>query len=83
MKKAIGTSLFVISINSLIGFIGDIQNLTIDWQFLISFSLLTILGIFIGISLSKYVNEKQLKTGFAYFVLTMAVFIIIKEFYLM
>ncbi|AWM12567.1 permease [Flavobacterium sediminis] len=79
MKKAIGTSLFVISMNSLIGFLGDVQNLEIDWKFLLSFTLVSIAGIFIGTYLNKFINEKQLKKGFAYFVLAMAVFILFKE----
>lgn len=79
MKKAIGTSLFVISMNSLIGFIGDVQNLTIDWKFLLGFTAFSIIGIFIGSYLSKFMNEKLLRKGFAYFVLTMALFILFKE----
>lgn len=79
MKKAVGTSLFIIAMNSLIGFLGDIQNLTIDWKFLSSFTGISIIGIFIGIYLNKYVNESQLKKGFAYFVLFMATFILVKE----
>ncbi|MQP23674.1 TSUP family transporter [Flavobacterium sp. LMO8] len=80
MKKAVGTSLFIIAMNSLIGFIGDIQNITIDWIFLLTFTSISIVGIFIGIYLNKYVNEVQLKKGFAYFVLLMAIFILFKEF---
>jgi uncharacterized protein len=79
MKKAVATSLFIIAINSLIGFLGDVQNITINWQFLLSFTLITILGIFIGIRLNKFINESQLKKGFGYFVLIMAVFILLKE----
>lgn len=79
MKKAIGTSLFIIAINSLIGFIGDIQNLEINWLFLLSFTAISIVGIFIGTYLNKFINEKQLKKGFAYFVLVMAFVIIYKE----
>lgn len=82
MKKAIATSLFIISMNSLIGFLGDVQNLEIDWKFLFSFTLVTIIGIFIGIRLNKFINESQLKKGFGYFVLVMAGFILIKEFFL-
>jgi uncharacterized membrane protein YfcA len=80
MKKAVGTSLFIIAMNSLIGFIGDIQNIAIDWIFLLTFTSISIVGIFIGIYLNKYVNEIQLKKGFAYFVLFMAAFILFKEF---
>jgi uncharacterized membrane protein YfcA len=79
MKKAVGTSLFIIAMNSLIGFLGDVQTITIDWKFLSSFTGLSIIGIFIGIYLNKYVNESQLKKGFAYFVLFMATFILVKE----
>lgn len=79
MKKAVGTSLFIIAMNSLIGFLGDVQTITIDWKFLSSFTGISIIGIFIGIYLNKYVNESQLKKGFAYFVLNMAFFILVKE----
>jgi uncharacterized membrane protein YfcA len=81
MKKAVGTSLFIISMNSLIGFMGDVQNIAIDWLFLIKFTGLSIVGIFIGIYLNKFINESQLKKGFGYFVLAMACFILLKEFY--
>ena len=79
MKKAVGTSLFIIALNSLIGFLGDVQNILIDWKFLCSFSAVSIVGIFIGIYLNKFINETQLKKGFAYFVLLMATFILVKE----
>ena len=32
MKTAVGTSLLIIAIKSLIGFLGDIANLEIDWN---------------------------------------------------
>lgn len=81
MKKAVGTSLFIIAMNSLIGFLGDVQNRTIDWIFLTKFTSLAIVGIFIGIYLNKFINEAQLKKGFGYFVLAMASFILLKEFF--
>lgn len=79
IRKAVGTSLFIIAINSLIGFIGDVQNLVIDWTFLLTFSAISVVGIFLGIHLTKYTNESQLKKIFAYFVLLMAAIIIINE----
>ena len=79
MRKAVGTSLFIISMNSLVGFIGDVQNLEIDWLFLLTFSSISVLGIFTGMYLTKYTNESQLKKIFAYFVLVMAVIILLKE----
>jgi len=80
MKKAVATSLLIIAIKSLIGFIGDVENLTIDWTFLLTFTGLSIVGIFIGIWLTNFIDGKKLKKGFGWFVLVMGVYIIIKEF---
>lgn len=80
MKKAIGTSLLIIAINSLTGFAGDIQNTTIDWSFLLSFTILSVFGIFAGNYLHRFINENQLKRGFGWFILIMAAFILTKEF---
>ena len=79
MRKAVGTSLFIIAMNSLVGFMGDVQNLEIDWLFLLTFSAISVVGIFVGMYLTKYTNESQLKKIFAYFVLLMATIILLKE----
>ncbi len=80
IKTAIGTSLVIISIKSLIGFLGDLgSGQEIDWTFLLSFTAFSALGMFIGIYATKYVKADSLKKGFGYFVLLMAVFILLKE----
>ena len=79
IKKAIGTSLFIIACNSLIGFSGDIQNINPDWDFLFIFAAFAMTGIFIGIYISRYFNDRSLKKIFGWFVLTMALFILTKE----
>ena len=79
MKKAVATSLMIISIKSLIGFIGDIQNLVIDWTFLLSFTAIAVVGIFLGLYLNKFIDGKKLKTGFGWFVLVMGIYILAKE----
>ena len=79
MKKAVATSLLIIAIKSLIGFLGDVENLEIDWNFLLIFTVIAIAGIFLGIYLSKFIEGKKLKKGFGWFVLIMGVYIIIKE----
>lgn len=81
MKLAVGTSLFIIAAKSLIGFIGDIQSgAAIDWILLISFSIASIIGIFIGIFLSKKIDGNKLKKSFGWFVLIMGIYIISQEF---
>ncbi len=79
MKMAVGTSLLIIAAKSLIGFLGDLSTQSIDWQLLLIFTSLSIVGIFIGSALSKKINEKVLKTGFGWFVLVMGIYIITKE----
>lgn len=79
MKKAVATSLLIIAIKSLIGFIGDVENLEIDWSFLLLFTSISVIGIFFGIYLSNFIEGKKLKKGFGWFVLVMGVYIIFKE----
>ena len=79
IREAISTSLLIISIKSLFGFLGDIENLTIDWEFLLSFTTISIIGIILGTWISNFINGKNLKKIFGYFVLIMSIFIILSE----
>ena len=82
MKLAVGTSLFIIAAKSLIGFIGDLQGSeVIDWTLLGSFTGFAVVGIFIGIWLSKKISGDKLKKAFGWFVLVMGIYIIIKEIF--
>ena len=82
IKKAIGTSLIIIFIKSLIGIIGDFQlSLNIDWPFLLTFSCFSLFGVLIGLYISKFISGEKLKKIFGYFVLSIAVFIFLKELY--
>jgi uncharacterized protein len=81
MRLAIGTSLLIIAIKSLIGFIGDVQNINggMDWMLLSVFTAVASVGIFIGSFLSKKMDVQVLKKVFGWFVLLMAVYILTKE----
>jgi len=80
MKLAVGTSLTIVTAKSLIGFIGDIQaGQLIDWPFLLLFTGLAVIGIFMGGYLSNFISGKKLQKGFGWFVLVMAIYIVCKE----
>ncbi|SHF35432.1 sulfite exporter TauE/SafE family protein [Pedobacter caeni] len=79
MKEAIGTSLFIIALNSLIGFSGDLGHFEIDWLFLLKITAIAVAGVFIGGKMSAKVDSKKLKTGFGWFVLLMGIYILLKE----
>lgn len=79
MKKAVGTSLLIIALNSLIGFAGDIGHFEIDWPFLLRITGIAIAGIVFGGMIGKHINSDQLKKGFGWFILVMGIYIITHE----
>ena len=81
MKEAVGTSLLIIALNSLIGFTGDIGHFNIDWAFLITVTGIAIAGIVIGGLISKKVRGDNLKKIFGWFVMLMGVYILISEIF--
>lgn len=80
MKNAIGTSLFIIALNSIIGFIGDIINgIVINYSILLSLTLIAVTGILIGTFILKRINSQILKPAFGWFVLVVGLFILFNE----
>ena len=82
MKKAIGTSLMIIALNSLIGFTGDLGHFTVDWLLLLKITAIAMTGILIGGAIGKKLYGDKLKKGFGWFVLTMGIYILLKEIFL-
>jgi uncharacterized membrane protein YfcA len=81
-KTAVGTSLFIIALNSLTGFLGDVLNYEMDWYLLLSITTLAIAGILIGNKFSKLIPSVVLRQWFGWFVLFIGLWIISKEIFL-
>lgn len=80
MNKAVGTSLMIISMNSIVGFVSNFHHkMNIDWVFLLSFSVFTVLGILIGAYLSRFIDGQKLKRIFGWFVMLLGLYIIISS----
>ena len=80
MKTAVGTSLFIIFIKSMIGFLGDVQaGVQINYYLIIMITICTSIGILIGVKYSKNISGNALKKTFGYFLILISLFIIIKE----
>jgi len=80
MKRAIGTSLMIIALKSLIGFTGDLQSgMAMNWPFLLIFTLFSVSGIFAGIGIGKRFDGHKLQQAFGWFILIMGIYIILKE----
>lgn len=77
-KRAVGTSLFVITLNSLFGFFVDMsKGITVSYSQITLLSIASVVGLAIGLQLSKHIKEAQLKTIFSILigVIAMSVFI--------
>lgn len=80
VKEAIGTSLAIITINSLVGFQGDIASgIIFNWPLLGMFIGLTLLGIWIGTTIGKHVDGARLKKLFGIFTLLIGFSILAEE----
>lgn len=81
IKTAIASSLMIIALKSLIGFLfGDALCNPIDWNFLFGFAALAIVGIVLGSFAGNFIDGKKLKKIFGYFIIVMAIFIFVMEF---
>lgn len=81
IRKAIGTSLVIITVNSLIGFLGDIDHITINWSLLLKLLSITIIGVGVGNFLQKRIRTEHLKPIFGWFILIAGIYILIKELF--
>ncbi|AKD58141.1 sulfite exporter TauE/SafE family protein [Spirosoma radiotolerans] len=79
VQRAVATSVLIIAVNSIVGFLGDIHHTDLNWNFLLPFTGLSIVGIFIGMYLAQFVAPDKLKKGFGWFVLVVAVYMISRE----
>lgn len=61
MKTVVGTSLIIIAVTSLLGFAGDLHHHTMDCNFLMLLSLLTIAGVLAGNRKSRTISGQHLK----------------------
>jgi len=79
MPKAIGTSLMIIALNSLIGFTGDLGHYAINWSLLLAITAIATAGILVGGFIGRKLSGAKLKKGFGWFVLSMGLYILLKE----
>ncbi len=76
MKQAVGTSLLIISMNSVAGFAGYFGQVEVEWGFMALFTGVAVVGIILGSMAVKHVEQGALKRGFAIFLVIMAAWIL-------
>jgi uncharacterized membrane protein YfcA len=79
-KEAIGTSLSIIAINSLVGFNGDLRaGIPLDFPLLATFLGLTLFGMWLGTRLSKQIHGDDLRKIFGMFTLVIGLMVIAEQ----
>lgn len=78
-KTAVGTSLFIIAVNSLLGFLGDVLNYKMEWGFLLALTSLAILGILVGNRLQKQISADRLRKAFGWLTFVMGISMLLRE----
>jgi uncharacterized protein len=76
MRKAVGTSLVVIALNSLAGILGHLNGAAMNWAVIGIFVLAGLAGNLVGVRLTRVVKPDQLRASFAGFVVLLALFLL-------
>ncbi len=76
LKIAIGTSLVVITVNCFAGLVGHLRATPFDWHIAGMFTGFALVGMLAGRTLAARVHPERLRRWFAWFVLSVAVFVI-------
>lgn len=79
MRTAVGTSLLVITMNSIAGFVGALPHATIPWSLAAQVTTAAVLGSLLGVISASRIEPALLRKGFAWFVLAMASFMTVKQ----
>lgn len=76
MSQAVGTSLLLIAMNTLTGFLGYQGTVEFPWMFVLQFGAFTAAGLLAGSALLPFVSQRALKRSFAVLLVIVAVFIL-------
>ncbi len=76
VKPAVGSSLLIIALNALSGFVGYIGQVPIDWSLITTFSLMAAIGAIAGTTLIRRVPQRRIKQAFAILILVLGTYFV-------
>ncbi|MFN8571032.1 MAG: sulfite exporter TauE/SafE family protein [Gemmatimonadaceae bacterium] len=79
VKAAVGSSLLIITMNSLSGFAGYIGQVPIDWPLIATFTPIAALGAVTGTRFSRRVPQRRIKQGFAVLIVVLGSYLIVRR----
>jgi uncharacterized membrane protein YfcA len=79
IREAVGTSLLVITGTCVVGFLGYLGHVQLNWTAVAFVATGTLPGIMLGAYLHRFVPQAALRRGFAAFLVVMAAFIFVEN----
>jgi hypothetical protein len=79
MRRAVGTSLLVIALQSLAGFAAHLHHVQLDWSLAASTAAASVVGSLLGAHWSLRIAQAKLRRGFAWLVLTLGTFVLLEQ----
>lgn len=82
IRTAVGSSLLIITMNSLSGFLGYIGQVPIVWNLVGSFTGVAAIGALAGTRASRHVPQARIKQGFAVMILVLGTYLALRKLHL-
>lgn len=79
MRLAIGTSLLVITMNALSGFVGYLGHVEIDWNLVAWFTAVAAVGSIVGTIISKRIPQRRLRQVFGYMMIGVSLYVLYRR----
>lgn len=77
IKPAVGSSLLIITLNALAGFLGYLGSVPIDWPLVLSFTGVAAVGAVIGTRLNRRMSQRLIKLAFALLIIVLGTYLIL------
>jgi uncharacterized membrane protein YfcA len=78
VRSAVGSSLLIITLNALAGFIGYIGQVPMNWPLIGAFTSVAAVGAVIGARLVPFVPQRRIKQGFAMMIIVLGGYIVLR-----
>ncbi|HEX7120904.1 MAG TPA: sulfite exporter TauE/SafE family protein [Gemmatimonadaceae bacterium] len=79
VKAAVGSSLLIITLNALAGFLGYVGRVEVDWRLVLSFTGIAAVGAVIGARLSRRLSARRIKLAFALLIIALGTYLILRR----
>ena len=79
IKPAVGSSLLIITMNAMSGFVGYIGQVPIDWPLVTWFTAVAAVGAIVGTRLNRRLPQRRIKQGFAVLIIVLGGYLVVRK----